>query len=78
MTQALIQLLSSALSIWDSKEKTKYQDQLIDLKTRYYEELKKPENRVDDAVLDDIRIRLCILVDSFTAQIGGPAVPNKP
>lgn len=70
MAESLIKLLGSALSIWESKEKTKYLDQLIALKREYYAEYNKPLEIRSDAILDDVLLRLRILGDSVCSAIG--------
>lgn len=69
MIDSILKIIGSALSIWDSKEKTKYADELKSLKTRYYEEIKKDAADRDSAVLDDILSRLRILCDSISTAI---------
>jgi len=77
MPTAIFKILGSALSIWESKEKTKYQDELIALRTEYYEEYNKPIDKRSDAVLDDIMLKLCILCDSTAAAIGASNPATK-
>lgn len=66
---ALLNVLGAGLSIWDSKEKTKYQDQYVDLKRKYYEASNKPDDERDDAVISNLRVELRILADSFVAAV---------
>lgn len=76
MTELVFKVLGSALGVWESKEKTKYQDRFIYLEKAYYEESNK--DRPDDAVLDRLRFDIRLLCDSFCAQIGKPDAPNPP
>lgn len=78
---AVIGSLELALTLWVSKDKRKYIDQLADLKRRYYDEENKPvvpppgnPNAAlrSDAVLDVLRNELCILYASISADIGKP------
>ena len=39
MTHTILKLVSTALSIWESKERTKYIDKLIELEDQYKEAL---------------------------------------
>lgn len=78
MTEAFLKLLGSALSIWDSKEKTKYQDKYQKLMKDWYEENNKPDWERSNAVLDNIEFELRVLGNSFSAQIGsqGPGIKS--
>ena len=67
MFETLLRALGTGLSIWESKEKTKYVDRYISLKTSYYREFNKPDAARSDAVLDNLRDELCILSDAFSA-----------
>jgi hypothetical protein len=62
--------LRAGLSIWESKEKTKYIDRLIRLERERDEEGKKPDPNM--AVLDDLEFQLVLLSRAFSAAaIGG-------
>lgn len=67
MIDLVFKLLASGLSLWESKEKTKYIDQLIALRKDWYEEYNK-DNR-DNARLDAIEYDIKLLCDSFTTAI---------
>lgn len=69
---AVVVLLNTALSLWLSKEKTKYVDKLNSLKKDYYEEESKP--RPSRATLDNIRIELRVLQSAFVAAAKAPNV----
>lgn len=68
MIGSLFKALASGLSLWESKEARKYLDELMDLKAKWYEEYNKEIS--DDGVLDSIELKLQLLCDSFTSQIG--------
>jgi hypothetical protein len=70
MFTSILNIISAALSIWASKEKTKYSDELKKLREDFYEEYNKPLEERSDAVLDALTLRLRILTDSVTAAIG--------
>lgn len=72
MFDTLARTLGTALEIWNSKEKTKYVDRLVSIKTSYYREFNKPDSARSDAVLDNLRIELCILADAFSAAARAP------
>ena len=75
--KVLLNILDSALSIWESKEKTKYIDEKIKLEKEFYEEYNRPihkpgesgKGKRSDAVLDDIDRRLRILVNNTATAI---------
>lgn len=70
MFTLILGILEAGLSLWQSKEKRKYIDELLELKQRYYEELKKaPEDR-NAAMLDNIEFRVRILGLAFAADVG--------
>jgi hypothetical protein len=77
LVESVFAILGAALSIWDSKEKTKYIDRLIDLKTRYRKEANKPENIRDNAVLDNLRFDIKLLCDSAAARLSNQNEVNK-
>jgi hypothetical protein len=67
---ALLEILSAALSIWESKEKRKYIDRKLELEKRYYEEYNKPDSVRSDAVLDNIEFELRQLARTVASEIG--------
>ena len=58
-------ILEQGLTLWNSKEKSKYVDQLIKLKLRWHEEYNKPENIRSDIAMDSIELHLSVLCRSF-------------
>lgn len=64
----ILGVLEKGLSLWDSKEKSKYVDRLIKLKKEWYEEYNKPLSERSDIKLDSVELQLRILCESF---IGG-------
>lgn len=62
-------LLTAALSIWASKEKTKYVDQKLSLEKDWYAEFNKPENERSNLVLDNCMLQLRILANNVTNDI---------
>lgn len=84
MFESLAGALHMGLSLWNSKEKRKYLDELTALEREHYEEDKKPRDALDprdarnDALLDDIRFRLCQLQRNLAAEVGASIAPNQP
>ncbi len=70
MIKVLLDVLGSALSIWETKEKTKYLDKYTALKQAYYVEYNKPDEIRSDAVLDNLEHELCIFASGVSAEIG--------
>ena len=70
MITVILQILSAGLSIWASKEKTKYIDELTEIERLYREEENKPRNQQSDAVLDNLEFRLRQLGRNFAASVG--------
>lgn len=65
----ILQLLESALAIWQYKEKNKYIDRMIDLKTRYYAEQNKPLAERDFAVVDTLEMEIKILSTTVASDM---------
>lgn len=77
MIELIFKILGTGLSLWETKEKTKYQDKYIALKRAYYEELNKPDEERSDAVLDNLEFELRILCNSFSTEVGSKNVAVK-
>lgn len=69
MIELVLKLLGTGLSLWESKEKTKYLDKLVSLKKDYYEEINKPYEERDDAKLSNIDFELKLMAEAFAAQV---------
>lgn len=69
MIESILGILEAGLSLWNTKEARKYQDQVIKLKKEFYEEYNKPDNERSDARLDNIMRELLIIGEGFTAEI---------
>ncbi len=70
MFDSVVKALTIALTLWDDKEKTKYQDSLMRLQRDYRDEDNKPDGERDNAVLDNLEFELCILIDSLASVTG--------
>ena len=70
MFESLLTVLGAGLSLWNNKERTKYVDQLMSLKQRYYEEYNKDAEHRSDAILDSIELELRILASAFSTNVG--------
>ena len=69
----ILQLLSFALSIWASKEKTKYIDRKIAIETAYWAESNKPLAERDFTILDNLEMELKIMTRALLAEANKPA-----
>lgn len=78
MFESLARALATGLQLWEDKESTKYQDQLIDLRQKYYVEDNKPLDSRNDAYLDFLEFQLRVLADSFSARAGKSNAQAKP
>lgn len=73
MATELITSLKFALSIWSSKEKTKYLDELLKLEDRWLNEFKKGRGKYSNASLDEFELEL----RKFSSRVFTAAgVPN--
>lgn len=73
---ALFGALKAGMSIWESKERTKYLDRLMSLEREYHVE--KNKLVPDDAVLDDLEFSLFLLSSSFGSEVRKSAAQNLP
>lgn len=67
----ILGILEQGLKLWNTKESTKYQDKLIKLKGKYYDELKKPESYRSQLTLDNIMLELTTIAEVFAS------IPSK-
>jgi len=62
-------IIEALLSIWEHKEKDKYNAKVKQLKADYYAEINKPDDKRSDAVLDNLLFELRITADALAAQV---------
>jgi hypothetical protein len=74
--EALAGALAAGLSLWASKEKTKYTDKLIQLRKDHYEESNRAQP--DFAVLDNLEFELRLLGVAFSTEVGKQNPPPGP
>lgn len=63
-------ILKEGLTLWNSKESSKYLDRVIKLEKEYYEELNKPLDARSDYKLDTIMRELTVISRSFVMYPG--------
>ena len=68
---SLIKVLEHGLSIIDTRQSRQYLREVINLKQEFYDEMAKPEDKRNNAVIDNVFLRLDILSSSF-ATLGAP------
>lgn len=72
MIEVLFGVLLQGLKLANSKESTKYLDEVLDLQTRWLNEYKKPRSLRSNANLDDIELRLQNISQLFLASFRTP------
>lgn len=65
MVEVLFGVLLEGLKLWNSKESTKYLDEVLALKQSWLDEYNKPRNQRSNANLDDIELRLQLISKVF-------------
>ena len=78
MIGTVLQILQTALSLWDNHEKMKYIDQVVNLKRDYYAEISKPADQISDAVITNICVELRIISSAFCSAASDKNTANKP
>jgi len=66
MIESLFKIVETALTIWESKERRRYVDRLLEIKSKYYEENNKP--RPNMAVLDNLEHDLKLFSEAFNSE----------
>ena len=69
MVGALFEVLSEGLKLWNSKESTKYLDQVLKLQRDWLKEYEKPISKRSNADLDHIEQQLHIISRQFVATL---------
>ena len=72
MIEVLFGVLLQGLKLWNSKESTKYLDEVLKLQEAWLEEYNKPRDKRSNANLDDIELRLEIIGKHFATSPGKP------
>lgn len=65
----ILQIFASLISLIELKERRKYVDKKLALESQYYEEYNKPEEEIDDAMLDSIQFQLLSLIQAMAAEL---------
>lgn len=78
MIDSLFKALAAGLSLWESREKTKYIDRLETIRREYYYEINKDSGSRSDARLDQLRFELLLVTDSFAATAATTGAKNSP
>lgn len=69
MISAILGIVASALSIWDSKLKQKYIDRKIQLERDYYNALNQPEETRNNALIDNLEFEICLLAKALAMDM---------
>ncbi len=63
--ESILQILKFSLSIWEHKERTKFQSRVMELERDYLQEKSKDEHDKDDDTLGIIEFELNIVLKQF-------------
>jgi hypothetical protein len=74
MVEVLFSVLLQGLKLWNSKESTKYLDEVLELQKAWQDEYLKPRNLRSNSELDSIELRLELISKNFTAAFRKPDV----
>lgn len=69
MVPAILGIVEAALSIWASKLKHKYIDEVAEIKKAYYAEINRPPEEFDDDAIARLEFRLRLATSSLAADI---------
>lgn len=78
MVGSLITMIGAFLTVWAEKEKHKYVDQLLQIKTDWYAEFNKPLAERNTAVLDNLEQQLRILSETLASAVGTAGAGTGP
>ena len=70
MIELVFGVLVEGLKLWNTKESTKYLDEVIKLREDWLNEYNKPKNLRSNADLDAIELRLSLLARTFIDTAG--------
>lgn len=70
MVAVLFEVLVQGLKLWNSKESTKYLDEVMKLQKEWLDEYQKPREIRSNANLDDIEQQLHIICKQFVNPPG--------
>jgi hypothetical protein len=73
----VLQVLSSGLSVWESKEKRKYIEKLKRIEKDLYEEEAKPLDNRDQSVIDNLHFDLMLVARAFTQDAGSNSLDKS-
>lgn len=68
-------ILEKGLSLWQSKEKRKYLDRVLELKKDWYEEFDRPDR--SQLALDKIERELRLIAETFASNLGSDGNPDS-
>ena len=76
MFDTILKIADKLLEYAILEKRDHWRQEYHDLKRGYYEEYNKDISIRSDAILDNIRYRVCILLDSVTASLGKSNTPD--
>lgn len=72
MVGVLFGVLLQGLKLYNTKESTKYLDEVLELQREWQKEYNKPRSQRSNANLDDIELRLELIGKHFITSFGKP------
>lgn len=72
MVEVLFEVLVQGLKLWNTKESTKYLDEVLQLQKDWLNEYNKPRSLRSNAVLDELEQQLHLISKHFVAAFGKP------
>jgi len=72
MVEVLFGVLLQGLKLWNTKESTKYLDEVLSLKKEWMDEYNKPRELRSNANLDELELRLELISKHFIDPLRKP------
>lgn len=72
MVEVLFGVLLQGLKLWNTKESTKYLDEVLKLQRSWLEEYQKPRHLRSNSNLDEYEQQLYLISKQFTNSFGKP------
>lgn len=69
LVDSLLKIGASLISLLELKERRKYTDQMLELQKAYYVEYNKPYEQKNDALMDQIKFNLVLLIQAIASDL---------
>ncbi len=77
MVNTILEIVLIGLKFLERADQDKIRKEILELRTQYATELAKPENQIDDALLDSISAHLVRILSLYRSAIEGTNPPNQ-